>query len=509
MKRRHSSRWETRAVVALLAAFVATGAALSVPRGVAADDSFGASDSRVRDAMTAWGVPGLAYGLVRDGEIVHLGAFGTADPAGRALTPQTPIVIGSVGKSITALAIRQLVEAGRIDLDAPVTRYLPWFAIAGPVGAAERITVRSLVEHTSGLSTAVGQDPRWYAPDLTPVDVVRGLASEVATGTPGQYAYSNVNYVVLGVVVEAVSGTSYGDYLQAHVFGPLDMTHSFTSLEAAREARPAQGHRYLFGVPVPFDEPYPSAMVAAGYQVSTAEDMARYAAALANGGILDGIDIVSPTSGGGGAAGRSFGTDWLPLDPRQADAIISQSGSTLNSNADLLIVPARRLGVVVLLNANPTELFGAPAGAADVAMDVLSLSFGVGRTTSAPSVRTVYLVVDAILLLALVAFLAHLVRARTWRGRLAASTHRRSFVARAIVADGVLPACVLVGVPLWIGSTGSTRAGDVLGGWRFAAWTMPDIALPLIVFGVGAVAIGVAKLVGSQRAAGVPAVPRR
>ena len=133
---------------------------LAAPRASAADpDGFAAVDAHVRAAMEGAAVPGLAFAAVQDGAIVHAAAFGTTGRNGRAMTARTPVVIGSVGKSITALAIRQLVEAGRIDADAPVTRYLPVFALAGPDGAGERVTIRSLLDHTSGLSTADGQDP--------------------------------------------------------------------------------------------------------------------------------------------------------------------------------------------------------------------------------------------------------------------------------------------------------------------------------------------------------------
>lgn len=467
---------------------------LSIPRtsAVAVGD-FAAIDAHVKAAMAASAVPGLAYAVVEDGAVVHLAAFGAAGPGGRPMTAQTPLVIGSVGKSITALAIRQLEEAGRIDLEAPVTRYLPWFSLAGPEGAADRVTIRALLDHTSGLSTADGQDPRWYAPGRTPEDVARGLAAVRADRPAGTYQYSNLNYIVLGVVVEAVSGQAYGDYIRGHIFEPLGMTHSYTSLDAAAAAGPAQGHRFLFGAAVPFDEPYPTGVVAAGYHVSTAEDMAAYVAALANGGIHNGVDIVTP--GGATAAPRGYGTDWQPLTAVQADAIVGQSGTTLSSNADILELPARRLGVVVLLNANPTQLGGLAAGAADIALDVLRLSIGSSPAASAPTVRTIYLVVDALLLVLAAALAFHAFRARTWKRRLAEGRHRRWLIGRTVAADLIVPMMVLLGLPLWIGSTGSSRPGDLVAGWHFAVWTLPDLAIALLILAVCGLAIGAAKVI--------------
>ena len=465
---------------------------------------FAVEDDLVRTAMSESGVPGAAYAIVRDGRVAHVAALGSAGPDGRPMTTRTPIVIGSVGKSITALAIRQLVEAGAIDLDAPVRRYLPWFSLAGPDAAAERVTIRSLLEHTSGLSTALGQDPRWYAADLSGEMVVRGLASARADVDVGTYAYSNVNYVVLGAVVEAVSGLSYGEFVRTRIFDPLSMSRSFTSLPDAAAAVPAQGHRYLFGIALPFDEPYPTGMVAAGYQVSTAEDMGRFAAALANGGVVDGVDVVGARDRSGAAGG--LGTDWRPLAPGDAGAIVSQSGSTLTSNAVLLVVPSRREGVVVLFNANPTQFLGMPAGAADVALGIVRLSMAGGPATSAPTVRAVYLVVDAVLLALVAAFIVHAYRARTWRRRMTEPGRHRFLMGRTVVADLILPLAVLVGVPLWIGSTGSSPAGDVPAGWRFIVWTLPDIALTLLAITLAALALGIVKIVSLRaRATGLPA----
>ncbi len=457
----------------------------------AAVGDYAAVDATVREAGEASAVPGLAYSLVRDGAVVHQAAFGIAAPDGRPMTTATPIVVGSVGKSITALAVRQLVDAGRLDLDAPVTRYLPWFRLAAEARATDDVTIRSLLEHTSGLSTADGQDLRWYAAGRSPEDVVRGLASVTPDRPAGTYEYSNLNYVVLGVVVEAVSGESYGDYLQRHVFEPLGMSRSFTSLDAARAAAPAQGYRYLFGAPIPFDEPYPTGIVAAGYQVSTTADMARFVAALANGGSMDGRSVVASAGG----SREALGTDWQAVSGPIATSIISQSGSTLATNAVISVLPASHLGVVVLMNANPTQFMGLAAGASAVGMAALRAWTGVGATSSPPTVRSVYLVLDAALIALAVLLLVHALRARTWNRRWRDVTGRRMLAARTVLADLVLPLVVLVAAPLWIGSTGSTAAGDPLAGWAFALWTLPDLAVALIVLALVGLGLGAAKLV--------------
>jgi CubicO group peptidase (beta-lactamase class C family) len=135
-------------VVGLLQASSAGASSESAP-------VFAAIDRYVQKEMQDTRMPGVALGIVRGDAIIHLKGFGEADSSRRAVTSQTPVIIGSTSKSFTALAIMQLVEAGKVELDAPVQRYIPWFRVANE-DASARITVRHLLNHTSGLSRASG-----------------------------------------------------------------------------------------------------------------------------------------------------------------------------------------------------------------------------------------------------------------------------------------------------------------------------------------------------------------
>ena len=122
----------------------------------AVDPNFAAIDAYIEARMEDLRIPGLAIAIVHGDQVVHLKGFGVADPSGRAVTPQTPFIIGSLSKSFTALAIMQLVEQGKVDLNAPVQRYLPWFHLADEEASAQ-ITVRHLLNQTSGLCTETGR----------------------------------------------------------------------------------------------------------------------------------------------------------------------------------------------------------------------------------------------------------------------------------------------------------------------------------------------------------------
>jgi CubicO group peptidase (beta-lactamase class C family) len=188
----------------------------------------------------------------------------------------------------------QLVEAGRIDLDAPVQRYLPWFAVAD-ADASSRITVRMLLNQTSGLARATGIKPLFEKWTGTTEEYVRALGTAELNRPVGEtYEYSNANFVTLGLLVETVSGQAYGEYIQQHIFTPLDMHNSYTSVEEGRQHGMVSLHHYWFGVPTETTLPHLPGQVPAGFLVSTAEDMAQYLSMYLNGGVYEGRQILSP-----------------------------------------------------------------------------------------------------------------------------------------------------------------------------------------------------------------------
>lgn len=124
----------------------------------AASPDFVAIDTYVDQEMGDLHIPGLALGIVHNDEVVHLRGFGVADASGPLVTPQTPFILASASKSFTALAIMQLAEEGKVNLDAPVVTYVPSFSV-GDKSASAAITVRHLLNHTSGLSEDTAYQP--------------------------------------------------------------------------------------------------------------------------------------------------------------------------------------------------------------------------------------------------------------------------------------------------------------------------------------------------------------
>ena len=348
------------ATVVLAAAFVASrpGGSETIAAPSAAPD-FAAIDSFVQAEMDAQRIPGLALGIVRGTRTVHLRGFGDADSSGRAVTAQTPFIIGSLSKSVTALAVMQLLEAGKIELDAPAQRYLPWFRVADDAASA-RITVRHLLNQTSGLSTKTGRSFQGSGDidDGALEAAVRKLSGAELTAAPGEtHQYSTVNYAVLGLIVQSVAGQPYETYVRERIFAPLQMRHSFTSEAAAKAEGLATGHHYWFGRPRAKDLPYNRGLVPAGYLISSAEDMGRYLAAQLNGGRYRGEAVLSPTGIAQlqrpavptASAGTSYGMGWF-VGPIDGIPAVFHQGETFNFHANM-VLSQRQWGVVVLMNA--------------------------------------------------------------------------------------------------------------------------------------------------------------
>jgi len=306
-----------------------------------------AIDAFIAAELPASGAPGIAYAVVEDGE-VWAGAQGEVlTGGGVAVTPDTPFRIGSITKSLTAVAVMQLVEAGRLGLDDEISRHLAPFGDS-PGGA---ITIRQLLSHTSGYSTQQG--------NVSPMDATVGqeaLSREVAwiaTWTPAHEAgdrwdYSNANYLVLGALIEAVSGQDYGTYLTTRILEPLGMTHSFVADDGVHPEM-AVGHRPWFGTKRPFEDLRTRRVHApAGGVVASARDTARYLGFMMNGedDLLRAetkAEMMRPAS----PLAPHYGLGW-GVDPAQE--IVFHSGTVPGIDTLAVMLPQQQRGVVILVN---------------------------------------------------------------------------------------------------------------------------------------------------------------
>ena len=321
-------------------------------RAASALGDFRAVDDYITDRMGAARIPGLSVAIVKGDQIVYLKGYGQADPSGRQVTPQTPFITGSISKTFTALALMQLVEAGKVDLAAPVQRYLPWFRIADPRASAQ-ITVRSLLNHTSGLPQKADTFLWTDQDDGVLERTVRYLKTVDLARPIGSFGYSNANYQILGLIIQTVSGQSYEAYVEQHIFAPLDMWDSFTSEQQALQHGMAMGYRWWFGFPIPATMPFLRSELPAGFLISSAEDMAHYLIAMMNGGQYQGRSILSPQTISfmwTQAPGIPYGNGW-ELAHLNGRTLVNQDGATANFQGSVFFDPKERVGVFVTANA--------------------------------------------------------------------------------------------------------------------------------------------------------------
>lgn len=352
-------------------------------RLVAAASDFEAQkvDAYVLERMKTLNIPGVAIGIVRGDRVVYAQGYGVADDTGRAMTPDTPFLIASLSKSITALGIMQLVDSGKINLDAPAQTYLPWFRVADP-GASAKITVRHLLHQTSGFDEREGYS-RNLSADLSDDALetsIRALSAASLKFSPGEaFEYSNTNYDILGLLLQAVSGQSYEAYVEKNIFAPLDMDQSSTSLEEARAAKLTRGYIPIFGVTTAYDHlmPYSRIVKPSAGLISSAEDLTHYLIAHLNQGQYRGNTLVSsdgmaklhtagiPISGNAGYAMGWTVFSFPEMAPatvrRSVPMVLSHAGEWAGYTSLLVFIPELQTGIALLMNkhdpAQMPELF--------------------------------------------------------------------------------------------------------------------------------------------------------
>jgi CubicO group peptidase (beta-lactamase class C family) len=453
---------------------------------------FAAIDAYVEQQMRELRIPGLAIGIVQGDQIVYTKGFGIAGPDGRAVTPQTPFQLASLVKPMTGVAIMQLVEAGKIDLDAPVQRYLPTFRVADETASAQ-ITVRHLLYHTSGLPGTLGME---YAlsgdarPDALEVRVEALRAVSLKGPVGSTYEYSNTGYQLLGLIVQVVSGQSYEGYMREHLFTPLQMQQTFTDWTEARSHGAASGYRYWFGVPVPGELAVDRAGLPSGGVTASVEDVAHFLVAQLNGGRFGDTAILSPA---GIAemqrpvtplADEIVGMDW-GVRPFHGVTMISKGGDNADFKTMMMLIPERRLGLVVLTNSN--KRFDSFLG--DLRLPLIPVGVAellVGQPATVFPASSTPTLLNAVLLLAVAVQIAGMAHTATLLRRWHSRPEQRPQGWIAVVVRIGLPLLcnlvwglfALVGVPVLFGGVPLS----------FIRYIAPDFGTTLLVSGV--VALG-------------------
>jgi CubicO group peptidase (beta-lactamase class C family) len=406
-------------------------------------------------------VPGVAVVVTSGAEIVYAAGYGQ-DADGRSISSRTPFPIASLSKAFTSLAVMQLAEDGRIDLDEPVRRYLPGFELADARG--NLITIRQLLEHTSGMSDMAFPEKSVPTPKSLE-DAVAMLRSATLAAEPGTMRfYHNPNYWVAARLVEVVSGQEFGRYLKERIIVPLGMHDTFavTSLDDAPGL--ANGYVRLFGYPISLPEPSWFLGGCCGI-LSTAEDMGRWLAFHNTGITQTGAPLIS-------AAGLNElhqGLGWNRY--MRGDQIgFTHNGILFTFSGRQYVLPevADGLGIAVMT----TTGIGLAAVDSDaIAQEVLAIAEGRSADASGPSGLLVDMVLVSLCLITVCLGVLALRRSSSWAS---ARRNRARWRIVGVQLPCVIPVALLFFYPDVIG---------MVAGGRDANWIQSlYISIPMFTF---------------------------
>ncbi len=302
----------------------------------------------VADTLRDTGVPSASVAVVRDGRIVLAKAYGKQSETAKTADPKAMYQIASISKQFTAAAILLLEDEGKLKLDDPVSKY-----VSG-VTEGDRITIRQLLSHTSGLRDYWPQDYSFkaMATPVTPREIVRRWGSERLDFQPGtQWQYSNTGYVVAGMIVEKVSGQPLLSFLQQRVFAPLGI-RAIDQDKAIGPGFPQGYKRYALG-PVRVETPAaPGWLYAAGELAMSAEDLAKWDVARINRSLLPADDWQAQETeiklNDGSGTGYGLGVD---VGVRDGRPIVEHGGEAVGFLSENIVYPKDRTAIVVLTNA--------------------------------------------------------------------------------------------------------------------------------------------------------------
>lgn len=253
-----------------------------------ATQSYALSDSQsaaiqalLDDACRISGVPGMSISILADDEVFYFSSGYADREKGLTASENTLYELASVSKAFTGMGILLLEEQGLLSMTDSVQKYLPWFTLKyqGKPVDMQSLTLNNFLHHTSGLTNGrhTQNIPQGNTPDLLQKTVEMLADAELAFPPGKQYNYGTVNYDVLGLVIEIVSGQSYEDFMREQVFQPLSLHQTYVYKDDALATRQvAQGYRSSFFMTTPYNAPEYAGNKPAGYLISCTKDMARW-----------------------------------------------------------------------------------------------------------------------------------------------------------------------------------------------------------------------------------------
>ena len=295
-------------------------------------DIYKSIDDYLNDVTTKANFPSLSIAIVDKETTLFSKSYGDCE------SPDVPYLLGSVSKSFTALSIMQLAEQGKIDLNAELSQYLP------NATDGDNISIIQLLNHTSGLGEH------------------QNLTNYKIVGKQGVHTYANVNYSLLGKVVEKVSGTDYASYVTDNIFAPLCMTKSFADIGKAKENGLIQGYESWFGINTKTNAKFSNSdsawiTTSAGYLSSSVSDLGKYLQMYLNGGkgiisadsinkmFYQGVEVEANIP-------YRYAMGWTLINEPLKQPALRHSGLVETGMSVVYILPESEIGIAIAVNTN-------------------------------------------------------------------------------------------------------------------------------------------------------------
>jgi len=325
--------------------------------GALSADKISRIETAISSFMSQQNIPGMSVAIVIDNQIRFQRGYGMAEvenfvPA-KALTVYR---IASVSKAVTAVAAMQLVEKGKLDLDAPIQKYVPSFPTK-----KFPITTRQLLAHLSGIRNyrqGEGERTNRYATLTDALSIFKDDPLESEPGT--RFNYTTLGYTLLGVTIEAASGMTFEAYLREHIFRPAGMEHTYVDDIYAIIPNRARGNTPRvfaqldgnYRNPILMDSSY---KIPGGGLLSTAEDLARFAIAAQNGVLIkpETFAMMSQSQKTSDGNQTGYGYGWYvgaAAGFASDDEAVSHGGVQPGFTSDLVLIPKKHFAVVILTN---------------------------------------------------------------------------------------------------------------------------------------------------------------
>lgn len=373
------------------------------------DPQSSAIQSLLDDACRKSGVPGMSLSILEDDEVSYFSSGYADREKGLAASENTLYELASVSKAFTGMGILLLEEQGRLSMTDTVQKDLPWFTLKyqGKPVDMQSLTLNNFLHHTSGLVNArhTQSIPRGNSPDMLQKTVEMLTDAELVFLPGEQYEYGTVNYDVLGLVIEKVSGQSYEDFMTEQVLKPLGLHQTYVYQEdASATGQLAQGYRSSFFMTTPYNAPEYAGNKPAGYIISSAKDMSRWMG-IQMGTVQDIPDIfhgVMEKSHQGdksvlAVSGMYYAAGWM-VDADQT--IVEHQGENPNFRTEAAMLPKDRTAICLLSNGTNTNI-NLVLKVKDILDGNLSQSYEIGSTQLmdiALSSATIILVLSTVLL---------------------------------------------------------------------------------------------------------------